>query len=95
MSALPTVRRRVTVSGRVQMVGFRAFAVMRARELGLRGWVRNTESGALEAVVEGGEVQVGAFIQHLGRGPAAAEVRAVDVAAEPADQELGDFTVTP
>jgi hydrogenase maturation protein HypF len=43
---------RLTVSGRVQGVGFRPFVYRLAQRLGLHGWVRN-ETGSVELFVQG------------------------------------------
>jgi acylphosphatase len=50
------VRIRVVVSGRVQSVGFRAFAQEKAEALGLSGYVRNVPDGSVEVVAEGEKV---------------------------------------
>ena len=41
------------VKGRVQGVGFRWFVQREAAEIGLRGWVRNTDEGHVEVVAMG------------------------------------------
>lgn len=70
---------RILVSGRVQGVGFRAFAVREATRLGLDGWVRNLPDGRVEAIAQGGEDAVAQFVGALRRGPVAARVDEVVV----------------
>jgi acylphosphatase len=49
---------RVIIRGRVQGVGFRAWAEITALELGIEGWVRNRGDGSVEAVLAGSEEAV-------------------------------------
>lgn len=74
------IRVEVVVTGRVQGVFYRATAVERAAELGLTGWVRNREDGAVELVAEGPEPAVAAFLAWCREGPPGARVE--DVRAE-------------
>ncbi|MEU5403407.1 carbamoyltransferase HypF [Streptomyces sp. NPDC005963] len=75
-SAVP-LRRRVTVRGQVQGVGFRPFVFTLASELGLCGQVTNTGEGVL-AEVEGAPDAVEAFCQRIAiDAPALAEVVSV------------------
>ena len=46
------LRKRYVFHGRVQGVGFRAFCREAASGLGVRGWVRNREDGAVEMEAE-------------------------------------------
>jgi acylphosphatase len=73
------IARRVLVSGRVQGVGYRAFAQRAAVRNGLRGWVRNLRDGRVEAVVVGPEAAVQAFLEQCRRGPPFGSVAGVDV----------------
>ncbi len=41
------------IHGRVQGVGFRWFVHREAAEIGLRGWVKNTDAGDVEIVASG------------------------------------------
>ena len=46
------------VKGRVQGVGFRWFVQREAAELGLNGWVKNTDQGDVEIVAAGDEASL-------------------------------------
>ena len=45
--------RQVTIRGRVQGVGYRAWVEHRARAHDLEGWVRNRRDGSVEALFAG------------------------------------------
>ncbi|MEP6994240.1 MAG: acylphosphatase [Acidobacteriota bacterium] len=66
--------RRAIVTGRVQGVGYRFFVEGAARELNVRGWVRNLPDGSVETVAEGDEQQLARFFDRLRRGPRGARV---------------------
>ncbi len=70
---------RATVSGAVQGVGFRDATKRRARELGVSGWVFNTDDGAVAVHAEGEPDAVEALLAFLRSGPRGARVRTVDV----------------
>jgi acylphosphatase len=68
---------RLHITGRVQRVGYRAWAIETAARLGLRGWVRNRSDGSVEALVIGAEDAVAAMIEACRDGPFAARVTEV------------------
>ncbi len=72
----------VTVSGRVQAVGFRAFTRRSAIMLGVRGYVENLDDGRVHAVFEGEDYQVEKLIELIRQGPRMSQVR--DVKVKPA-----------
>ncbi len=70
----------VLISGRVQGVWYRGWAVGEANGLGLSGWIRNRRDGTVEAVVAGPAGHVDALVERFWQGPPAARVTAVAVA---------------
>lgn len=72
-------RRRLTVRGVVQGIGFRPFVYRLAQRLGLTGWVRNTAAG-VEIEIEGPRKVLAHFVQCLPReAPVSACLVNVDV----------------
>lgn len=87
-----TVRKRVTVEGRVQGVYFRATTRREATAMGLSGWVRNLPDGRVEAVFEGPPALVDAAVEWCRRGPERSDVTGVAVEEEP-PEGLRGFSV--
>lgn len=89
-------RERLTalVRGRVQGVGYRAFAIEQAHALGLDGYARNLPDGrSVEVVAEGPHPALEQLIERLRRGPRAARVDGVETAWGPARGDLDSFGV--
>lgn len=73
---------RLTIEGRVQGVGFRAWTEHEAQRRGLDGWVRNRDDGSVEAVVAGDEEAVAGMVAACRLGPHGARVEEVTTSAE-------------
>ncbi len=87
------VRCHIFVSGRVQGVFFRAFTKEKAKSLGLKGWVKNTDDGRVEVLVEGEKEKIEKLIEHLKKGPMLAKVEAVDADWQEFEGEFEDFQI--
>jgi len=77
--------RQVTITGRVQGVGYRAWVEHQARNHNLEGWVRNRRDGSVEALFAGPAEIVSEQVARCRRGPSTARVAAV--ADEPASPD--------
>lgn len=69
--------RHFLVKGRVQGVGFRWFVHREAAEIGLRGWVKNTDDGHVEVVAAGETEQIDELFAALHKGSRGSRVDAV------------------
>jgi len=69
--------KRYFISGQVQAVGFRFFAVRMAQRLGIAGFVRNLRDGRVEVYAIGDTEQHEDLRLALVRGPSAAHVSSV------------------
>ncbi|QNI36564.1 acylphosphatase [Edaphobacter albus] len=83
------------VKGRVQGVGFRWFVHREAAELGLRGWVRNTDEGHVEVVASGDPEVLDELKSAIKKGSRGSRVDAVieQELDESEDEKLGPFVI--
>lgn len=90
---MENLRAHVIVHGRVQGVWFRQSTKDEALRLGVHGWVRNLPDRTVEAVFEGEKRKVEEIVGWCHRGPAGAEVTAVDIAWERPRGEFAHFDI--
>lgn len=93
--ATASLVRHYQVEGRVQGVGFRWYVHREAAELGLRGWVRNTHAGHVQAVAAGSPDQIQELEIALRKGSRGSRVDRVyihDLAEEEA-ASLKEFVI--
>ena len=81
------------ITGRVQGVGFRNFTQMRARQLGLTGWVRNESDGSVRLEAEGPRGALEDLLDAVHDGPRTARVETVEVDWTDATGEFDVFRV--
>lgn len=79
----------ITVTGRVQGVGFRAFMRRQATALGVDGWVRNRRDGGVEISAIGEPGQVDKLVDEATTGPRLAKVEEIAVRAAEDDGTTG------
>ncbi len=87
------IRVHIFVSGRVQGVFFRDSMRRRAKNLEIKGWVRNLPEGRVEAVFEGEKEKVEQIINWAKKGPILAKVENLRVELEEHKGEFDDFKI--
>lgn len=71
------------VSGRVQGVFYRANTQLKAKKLGITGWVKNCDDGTVELMACGEPESIEHLIKWLQQGPPMAKVKKVIVEEQP------------
>jgi acylphosphatase len=85
----------ITVSGRVQGVGYRYFTKDVADSLNIWGWVRNNPDGTVECEAQGEEEDLKEFIEKLKKGPPLSRVKNVVYNEIPVvNEKYSDFEIT-
>ncbi|HET6558819.1 MAG TPA: acylphosphatase [Prolixibacteraceae bacterium] len=83
----------IIITGRVQGVGFRYFALDKAEELQITGWVRNTYDGKVEMEACGEAKNLETFIDWMKMGPARAIIHTFSVNDVSPQRNFTNFTV--
>ncbi len=83
------------VSGRVQGVFYRHNIIKKARALGLKGFVRNTDEGRVEVLAEGEEKKVDELLAFCKNNPGHSNVKDIEMIEEKeiSSPELRDFNI--
>ncbi|MDD4645436.1 MAG: acylphosphatase [Bacteroidales bacterium] len=84
---MSVIRVLITVTGRVQGVGYRHAALQQARSLGVTGFVRNLQDGTVYMEAQGNPDAVSCFIEWCKSGAPRASVELVEYSYHP----LRDF----
>ncbi len=77
----------------MQGVGFRYFTLAVARDLGLRGYVRNLHDGRVEVVAAGPQEPVVGLVRRLEQGPPGSRVDSCQVEEEPGGETFETFSI--
>jgi acylphosphatase len=88
---MPTVH--LKIEGRVQGVFFRASAKDVADEIGITGWVKNTEEGDVEIMATGTNEMLQKLIEWCKKGPRNAIVTNVVITQKEKEEHFGNFEV--
>jgi len=83
----------VRIEGLVQGVFFRDSTRTEALRLGLTGWVRNMDDGAVETVLHGEDKPIAAMVDWLKKGPPRSNVTDVSLQQIDNGKEYTDFQI--
>jgi acylphosphatase len=87
---MPTIH--LLIKGDVQGVFYRASAKKIADDLGVKGWIKNTREGNVEALISGEEEQLNKFKAWCRNGPSKATVTGLDETKHE-EVSFGDFSI--
>ena len=71
------IQYEIKITGKVHGVGFRYFAQLKANEIGVTGWVKNSRDGMVLIMAQGNETDLNTFIDYLQIGPTRARVNKI------------------
>ena len=68
------MKKHLLIFGKVQGVGFRYWLYEKANQKNIRGWVKNTITGQVEALLIGNDEDVNEVIKKCEKGPLSSNV---------------------
>lgn len=77
----------------MQGVFYRAYAQEEAQKLSLTGYAKNMPDGSVEALLQGSEAQINAFIEWAREGSPGAKVNKVEIEWQTPDQDIRNFEI--
>ena len=83
----------IKVHGQVHGVGFRYYTEIKARELGLTGFVRNLPDGTVEIVAQGPKEDLEELNEWAKTSPSYSRVERVDTKWCSTEQKYSDFSI--
>lgn len=86
-------RIHLTIEGKVQGVGFRNFARMKASLFKVKGFVKNVGLDKVEIVAEGDEKSLKLFSQEINRGPLTARIDNFSLVEQAPTGEFSTFEI--
>lgn len=87
------IARYFLITGKVQGVGYRYFAMRAANQYQISGYVRNLSSGQVEVVAEGQREAMESFKKELAAGPYHAQVIQVEERALEISSNYQNFRI--
>ena len=87
------IQLHLIISGKVQEVFYRTSAKDKADEFELKGWVKNSDNGKVEILVQGDESKIKKFITWCKKGPKNADVMDVEIIEEQGFEDFRNFSI--
>lgn len=75
----PDVEVEITLTGKVQRAGLRAYIKNRAEEFGVRGLARNLDNGSVEVVAQGERKALEKFLEKVKLGSPFSKIEETEV----------------
>ena len=73
------MKKHLLISGKVQGVGFRYWLYVKATEKNIHGWVKNINTGEVEALLIGSDRDVNEVIKKCETGPTSSSVKQIKI----------------